>query len=156
MGMDVYGKKPTAEIGEYFRNNVWYWRPLWEYCCHIEPTLIQKVPNAHYNDGDGLNSKDASQLGFKLAEEISSGRAQKYVEEYEKIRQAIPKEDCKYCDEKGQREWAQQDGTPIKKTCNACSGTKKVDSWESHYPMDLDNIKEFSQFLQHCGGFQIC
>jgi hypothetical protein len=28
MGMDVYGKEPKSDKGEYFRNNVWWWRPL--------------------------------------------------------------------------------------------------------------------------------
>lgn len=28
MGMDLYGKKPLNPVGEYFRNNVWWWRPL--------------------------------------------------------------------------------------------------------------------------------
>ena len=27
MGMDVYGLEPRKEKGEYFRNNVWWWRP---------------------------------------------------------------------------------------------------------------------------------
>jgi hypothetical protein len=31
MGMDVYGKAPTVEEGKYFRNNLWWWRPLWTY-----------------------------------------------------------------------------------------------------------------------------
>jgi len=155
MGMDIYGKKPTAEIGEYFRNNVWWWHPLWDYCCTIDTTLPEKVPYGHSNDGDGLNAKDARQLGFKLQEEIESGRALAYVEQYEKERQNLPKEDCKYCDENGERQWNQDNGKTISKTCNACDGTKKVDSWEAHYPMNLDNIKEFTQFLQHCGGFQI-
>ena len=155
MGMDVYGKKPTAKVGEYFRNNVWSWRPLWEYCCTIDKELQHKVPNGHYNDGGGLNPKESRQLGYKLQEELETGRALKYVEEYEKNREAIPKEDCKYCDENGERTWQQQNGEPYTKICNACSGTKKVDSWEAHYPMNLDNIKEFTQFLQHCGGFEI-
>jgi hypothetical protein len=31
MGFDVYGKSARSEKGEYFRNNVWWWRPLAEY-----------------------------------------------------------------------------------------------------------------------------
>ena len=31
MGMDVYGERPRTNKGEYFRNNVWWWRPLWNY-----------------------------------------------------------------------------------------------------------------------------
>jgi len=155
MGMDVYGKKPTAKVGEYFRNNVWWWHPLWDYCCHVDPTLIEKVPHGHSNDGDGLNATDARQLSLKLQQEIDTGRALAYVEQYEKNRQAIPKQDCTYCDENGERTWQQENGEPYTKTCNACNGTKKVDSWESHYPINLENIQEFTEFLQHCGGFKI-
>jgi hypothetical protein len=39
MGMDVYGKDAVSEKGEYFRNNVWYWRPLWNYCIEVAPDL---------------------------------------------------------------------------------------------------------------------
>ena len=35
MGMDVFGKNPTDEKGAYFRNNVWFWHPLWDYCLHL-------------------------------------------------------------------------------------------------------------------------
>jgi len=156
MGMDVFGIKPKSEKGEYFRNNVWFWHPLWTYCCTIDQTLDQRVPEGHSNSGDGLDATGARQLAFKLQEEINSGRAEQFVNQYEAERKAIPQEDCKYCDENGEREWKQENGEPYKKTCNACSGTKKVDSWEAHYPMELNNIKEFTEFLMDCGGFQIC
>ena len=28
MGFDLYGRAPTAASGRYFRNNVWWWRPM--------------------------------------------------------------------------------------------------------------------------------
>jgi hypothetical protein len=31
MGMDLHGKNPTTEEGEYFRNNIWSWGPLADY-----------------------------------------------------------------------------------------------------------------------------
>ena len=36
MGMDVFGLEPRKEKGEYFRNNVWWWRPLWDFVAHID------------------------------------------------------------------------------------------------------------------------
>lgn len=157
MGMDVFGIKPTSEKGKYFRNNIWYWRPLWNYCCLVDSTLVDKVPEGYSNTGDGLKTAaEARQLAFKLQHKIDTGKAKEYVDEYETERKNLPKEDCKYCDEFGEREWQQQNGQPYKKTCNACQGTKKVDSWESYYPMTLENIQEFIYFLMDCGGFQIC
>ena len=54
MGMDVYGREPENEKGEYFRNNVWWWHPLWMYVEETFPEIAKLVPNAHSNDGDGL------------------------------------------------------------------------------------------------------
>lgn len=156
MGMDVYGLKPKTKTGEYFRNNVWYWHPLWDYCCSIDQTLYDRVPEGHSNSGDGLDASGSRQLAFKLQEEIQSGRAEEYVRQYETNRQSLPKTDCTYCDENGERQWKDQNGDSYTKKCNSCNGTKKVDSWDAHYPMDLDNIKSFVNFLMDCGGFQIC
>ena len=42
MGMDVYGKNQTSEKGSYFRNNVWWWRPLWNYCEELHGDITHK------------------------------------------------------------------------------------------------------------------
>lgn len=156
MGMDVYGLKPKTSLGEYFRNNIWYWHPLWEYCCSIDQTLYDRVPGAHTNSGDGLDAAGSRQLAFKLQEEIKSGRAQEYVRLYEENRQSLPKDPCDFCDENGQRQWHQENGETYFKECNVCNSTKLVDSWQACYPMSLENIQEFTNFLMDCGGFQIC
>ena len=33
MGMDLSGFNPKSEKGDYFRNNCWWWRPLWDFVC---------------------------------------------------------------------------------------------------------------------------
>ena len=35
MGMDVFGKNPTSEVGKYFRRNVWHWRRLADLVCRV-------------------------------------------------------------------------------------------------------------------------
>jgi len=96
MGMDVYGLKPKTVVGEYFRNSIWSWHPLWDYCCFVDNTLVEKVPNAHSNDGDGLNAVDSRQLGFKLIETIESGLAASYILAYDEHVKSLQKEPC-YC-----------------------------------------------------------
>ena len=155
MGMDVVGIRPVSSSGEYFRNSVWYWRPLWNYCCTIDSTLQEKVPYAHSNDGDGLDAGDARKLAFKLQEEIDSGRAETFVNDYELARSSMPKVQCSYCDENGNRSWRTKTGESIIKVCTTCDGTRLVDPFESSYPMSLENIKSFTTFLMNCGGFQI-
>ena len=35
MGFDLYGLAATSENGAYFRNNCWWWRPLWNFTCKL-------------------------------------------------------------------------------------------------------------------------
>jgi hypothetical protein len=94
MGMDVFGLKPKTEKGEYFRNNVWWWHPLWTYCCYTCPELANKVESGHDNSGDGLDAVDSRRLGFLIQESITTGAAQEYVDEYNKDTATLPDEPC--------------------------------------------------------------
>lgn len=170
MGMDVYGQKPNTKEGEYFRNNVWYWRPLWDYCCDIAPNLVGSV-NGHMNDGDGLDEDDAIMLAEILDMEIATGRTEKYENAYNKRVSELPRHDCTYCDATGIRTdgIGTSMGMPDKELdesiaiitgrthgwCNACRGEGVVDDFDSSYPFDVDNVKKFAKFCRHSGGFTI-
>lgn len=41
-------------------------------------------------------------------------------------------------------------------TCNACDGTGVTGPFEQSYGTSLQSMTEWSQFLKHCGGFEIC
>ena len=43
MGMDIHARNPTGERGAYFRNNVWWWRPLADYCITVAPDICAPV-----------------------------------------------------------------------------------------------------------------
>jgi hypothetical protein len=156
MGMDVYGKKPKNDQGEYFRANVWYWHPLWSYCEELHPSIASKVKNGHVNSGDGLNSIDSIALAELLKRDIETGVTEKYIKDYYDYLNSLPLEDCTYCNSTGTRDWPQEDGTTLTKECNGCKGQKKVKPFSTWYQMDLDLMKEFQQFLENCGGFKIC
>lgn len=146
MGMDVFGKKPRTEVGEYFRNNVWYWHPLWDYCCAISPELTEKVLDGHSNSGDGLNSHDSRELSKLLKESIENGTANKYISEFNSKKDSAELEDC-YC---------VQHQNSVYKDCKNCNGTGKMKSFSTWYSIDSDNISNFADFLEYCGGFSIC
>ena len=79
----------NANKGIYFRNNCWWWRPLWDFCYNVAPELISSElwASGHHNDGAGLNGEDAKLLGEKLLKEVYNGGAKefkKYHEEKEK------------------------------------------------------------------------
>jgi len=75
MGMDVYGKAPTAKVGEYFRNNIWWWRPVAVYVEEMHPDLASRCEHWHTNEGDGLAADQAAALGDCLLADIAGGKA---------------------------------------------------------------------------------
>lgn len=159
MGMDVYGKKPTSEIGEYFRNTVWWWHPLWEYCCDVGNNVIneQLKQNGHYNDGNGLSATKSKKLATLLQTEVDAGRTKKKEEEHTTTIATMPDEPCEFCNGTGKR----TDAVAKKYNmdwcggCNGCNGTRKVRPAAANYPFSEENVIEFIAFLNDCGGFSI-
>ena len=83
MGMDVYGKNPTAPEGEYFRASVWCWQPLADYVCSIAPEICCKCQYWRSNDGDGLEAFDSIKLADRLQAELDAGRTKSYAHRYQ-------------------------------------------------------------------------
>ena len=77
-------KWEASNPGVYFRNNCWWWRPLWNYCYTIADDIISEdvFESGHSNNGAGLNDKDAKLLGNRLMEHIADGRTIKYQADY--------------------------------------------------------------------------
>ena len=77
----------NANKGIYFRNNCWWWRPLWDFCYNVAPELISDDlwADGHHNSGDGLNGEDAKLLGEKLLKAVSDGFAKKFKEHHEEL-----------------------------------------------------------------------
>ena len=71
--------------GVYFRNNCWWWRPLWDFCYSEYPSLITQETyfSGHHNDGAGLNDEDAKLLGAFLLKAIEDGNADDYKDRHE-------------------------------------------------------------------------
>lgn len=161
MGMDVYGKAPKSEKGEYFRNNVWWWRPLWNYVEEVAPELVAEV-SGHTNDGDGLNAEGAEQLSRILMIRLSDGSVEQYEKEYTTYLNSLPNEPCDFCDGMGivqvKEGWPDYEEGVVKfrDPCNACRGTREKEPWEKHYPFSTENVREFAEFLAESGGFSIC
>ena len=72
-----------ANPGVYFRNNVWWWRPLWDFCRYIAPELINDDLHidGHNNGGSGLNDEEAKELGVLLIKSFENGK----YEEFERL-----------------------------------------------------------------------
>jgi hypothetical protein len=171
MGMDVMGKNAQTETGEYFRNNVWWWRPLWDYCLETHGDIAGKVEYGHSNDGDGLDSTDAYNLGKRLEADIESGLVAEFERQYHEHIASLPLTDCQWCGATGIRtdEVGVEHGMPTQELepevailvgrthgyCNGCRGEGKTVHWLSHYGFSVENVREFANFLMDCGGFEI-
>lgn len=51
MGFDLSGVNAKNKIGEYFRNNVWWWRRLWHFVYEIAWLPEGMYYAGSYNDG---------------------------------------------------------------------------------------------------------
>jgi len=86
---EQYWKERTdyeeVNVGHYFRNNVWWWRPLWNYCAEIAPDLIDGdlMYEGHNNSGAGLDDKDAKLLGNRLLQKIREGDTDRFKKHHE-------------------------------------------------------------------------
>ena len=70
MGVDLSGSN-----GNYFRNNVWWWYPLWNYVCDVGVSFItdEDRTGGSYNDGYFVPPSKARQIAEILGQKIESG-----------------------------------------------------------------------------------
>ena len=116
--------------GIYFRNNVWWWRPLWDYvwelcgdddCVEAFDFAADRVitreqyKEGHYNSGAEINVHQAELIALRLNHAIKMGEVDKYKKQYE---------------------------------------TDTKDD-EHQYPFHEDNVKAFADFCHDSGGFSI-
>jgi hypothetical protein len=154
MGMDVYGKKPTAPAGKYFRNSVWSWRPLAGYIAMVAPEIAAECKYWQSNDGDGLGARSAKKLADILDEEIRSGRCAEVEAQYKADMEAAPDEPCDICGGTGLRAKVPNIG-PGDEPCNGCNskGTRRPST--TYYPFEVENVANFAKFARASGGFEI-
>lgn len=175
MGMDIYGQSPTTDKGHYFRNNVWWWRPLADYILsqHGEIATNGCAPEYwHSNDGEGLDAETALELAKALRHDLETGVTAEYERKHREHLANLPRETCHLCEGTGIRTDAVgvAHGMPNKELspevqiltgrthgwCNACDGVGTRESFLANYPFSVDNVAEFCDFLEGCGGFSIC
>lgn len=174
MGMDIYGNKAENEKGEYFRNNVWWWRPLANYILaeHFEIASSCDTDEWHSNSGGGLDGEQSLLLAKALRNDLETGRVAEYERQYNEFLSTLVREHCHLCEGTGIRtdKIGVEMEMPTKAlspemvsltgrshgTCNACGGVGTKENFNMSYPFTEDNVKEFTEFLTYCGGFRIC
>ena len=127
-----------ANCGVYFRNNVWWWRTLWQYCYEVCEHLLtyEEWQAGGYNDGHEYDEDVCIAMAELLQAEIDDGSCQRYQEWYQSKLDNTPNEPCSRCNGNNR-------GRKKKKDCNPCEGTGEQESWSKSYPFHVDNVQRF-------------
>jgi hypothetical protein len=83
---DALDKYEAEVVGSYFRNNVWFWRPLWHFVCmNCSDILSEKnMIGGSWNDGHKISKTKATRIGKRLKKLLRDGTAK----DYEKLNNA--------------------------------------------------------------------
>ena len=144
-------KFQKANPGIYFRNNVWWWRPLWLFVCERFDDVLteQDMERGNYNDGHEITEDKAMQIGLSLTCMLKDGSIEAYSDSHKKRLDALPQVDCRVCNNNNH-------GDHKKRECKSCNQTGLGDDWDKSYPFDVENVQEFATFCLESGGFTIC
>jgi len=149
MGFDVYGLSPKSKKGEYFRNNVWWWRPLAEFVLE-NCDVPEEAERWGSNDGQEVADTTANHIAGRLDMLLKSGSVREYEQERGKWLESLPDEECDWCDGTGHR-----NDEYNKETCSRCQGKGIARPHVTVYPFSEDNVKNFMEFCRESGGFTI-
>ena len=143
--------------GRYFRNNVWWWRPLWDYVCFVCDDILNEEDQegGHSNSGHQINEKKAEVIASRLKIYIENGDVHHYERERQKALDDMPDEECSICEGTGKRQEPPVTGAGDVE-CNGCQSKGSRRPFNTQYPFDVDNVREFIKFCEQSGGFQIC
>jgi len=132
--LDEYRLREKENCGMYFRNNCWWWRPLWNYVCGSCEDILDDddMNGGSFNDGHEITEEKASAIAKRLFKLIANGDAKGYEDYHraESLKAQIENEGKGMGDEGY--------------------------NWADSYPFDVDNVRHFATFCSESGGFTIC
>ena len=131
---DEQTAREEENCGVYFRNNCWWWRPLWSYVCGSCEDILDEddMEGGGWNDGYQISEAKASAIAKRLFELIDSGDTKGYEDHHKKtMEEAEENNKGKECGDDGY-------------------------DWNNSYPFSVENVRSFAQFCSESGGFEIC
>jgi len=167
MGFDLYslGNHKT-ENGEYFRNNVWWWRRLADFVCTHTGVVEEKdKPEWQSNGGHEVSEEQAMQIAKQLKALIKDGTVSKAIKEVEQ-EMAKAEENNKFVDrchemlrDKVEKETGKENLAPAdypKDDHDTWDWIQSKYSYGSSYPFTMENVERFIEFCEQSNGFRIC
>ena len=81
---DLKSEWEDENPGVYFRNNVWWWRPLWDYVwklCEDDGVITrEQYQEGHVNSGAEINVHQAELIALRLNHAIKMGWAETHMQ----------------------------------------------------------------------------
>ena len=70
--------------GEYFRANVWWWRPIWSFVCRYCDDILTEsdMEKGFYNDCKAISKTKADRIAKRLNKKIKDGTAAEFETNY--------------------------------------------------------------------------
>jgi len=135
-------KYESANIGFYFRNNVWWWRPIAMIIEESCKDLLTKkqVEGLHMNDGVKYPKELALEIARRLDEMVEAGMTNQYVKP---AQHELNTTADTFRNRKGVEGLLSN------------LGIKSIEDESEKYPFDMNNMKNFIAFAKESGGFQI-
>ena len=152
--------------GEYFRNNVWFWRPLWVFVCNNCSDILNEddMMGGESNSGYEISEHKAELIGRRLSALLADGT----VDEVDRI-SALDRAKAKaHNDEINEQQDEIRDKVHKEHGKDVAPANypepyytewhnlQKQEQWSAHYPFDKENIEDFAKFCLESGGFEIC
>lgn len=134
MGMDISGKNPSSEEGEYFRAAIWSWLPIYDLVCRLCSDLLdhQTLESMSYNDGAGPNDQETcTKMAFRF---------DRWMKHYGSGHEV-------------QLGWRFEVETH--RLLRAEEAEEKGVATEAAYHTSDEHLKDWVEFLRHCGGFEV-
>lgn len=105
MGYDLYGCEPTHKNGEYFRNNIWSWPPLWEYISENCNDVLtdHEIEVGMHNNNYLITKAKAMKIASKLRSLVDDGETQEFSDYRKRMLDNLLDEQCDICHGSGTR-----------------------------------------------------
>ena len=145
--------------GALFRNDVWNWRPLWNFVCEVCDDILTEEDMeegmSYPSSGLVISKTKAKKIAARLRKVDKD--LEDHQIDHEKRKKDLPDEECDLCHGTGRR----NDDIGVlariadpSYTCNGCNG-KGTTRYATLYTFDADNVRTFAEFCEYSGGFDI-
>ena len=163
---DAQDEHQELNPGEYFRANVWFWRPIWTFVCGACDDFLSEddIDAGMSNSGDKICKTKANRIASRIRKLNKQGIIQTWEDEmmvgYNEAKEHNKKVDAelnafqdKMKPRYGKKAAPADYNDNDKATWDSIYHKR---SWASSYPPSARAIVDFGIFCGESGGFEIC